>query len=1115
MHPGKTDTIHNSTFERTIRYIGISFAGLAFVLIIVCASSLRITRQVQKEYDLEVGQVTRQLKLVNTLHHNEDMVHNLLMSHINTAEPHIKDELREDIKQGHVLNTAAILELQSLVNEPVTQELLQHVIKERISYYTYADSVLLLSEQNRTKEAIRFARAFLEPDYENHERYLNKLDKQIQETADKRIGSANTSISSSVDNQTYLLILALVSAVGAVYIITRVFKGIRQENGYLNAEIQERLKLEQELSEQRREYKMLFNRNPVPMWVYDQNTFRFLEVNKAAELEYGFTEEEFLQMTLLDIRPQEETGKFLDWMETARKYADTASSNFIHKRKDGTVFRVELKSHALPIKKNIPPRLVVAVNVQEREQAIEQLKKNEKQLQEVSSSLPGAVFQYQMERGGSSCFPFISDGVRELCGVTPEEVYRDPVLLFKNVHADDLARVQNAIAESYRSLTPWEQELRVWQVELEKYMWVRGHSLPSAKGNGIVLWNGTLIDITKQKEAQEKLERNEAKLKALLDSSLQAIFLLDENLMVISFNKEAAADVRRYLLKDLKTGQSMVDFVTHQEVPVLIKNHAIAMRGETVMYESNQGNHWHEIAYRPVVSPEGPILGVALNIRDITEQKKSFETIKRNELQLARAQQLARLGSWEYHIKQDVLTWSEGTYAIYGLKKGKFAPSVHNVLATVYPDDRMKVQAAYKDAIQNRHMLNLEHRIMLPNGAVVDVLEVAEVICDDKGEVVKLYGTVQDITERKKAEQEITDAKNLLQTTVENIPEIIFIANTNLTIVYISPQCEHITGYPEEAFLGDHGTWLQSIHSNDKEPLMLQVLPEVLAGHPQEYEMRLLDSQGRLRWLLLRMTPGRDSAGRVTRIYGSASDMTAYKEAEARQQELSQQLMKQNQNLQQFAYIVSHNLRAPIANMLGLTSIYNRNEIGSPINQKVIDNLMKSAQLLDTTIRDLNDLLTIRSQIGSVYETVYFDCLLQDVMELLKTDIASCGATISHNFNDAPAVSAVRSYAQSILLNLLSNAIKYRCPGRNLIINVTTKKLNGYICLRVQDNGSGIDLEKQQENIFGLYKRFHKGIEGKGIGLHLVKTQVEMLQGKVEVESEPQEGTTFKVYFKS
>lgn len=1114
MHPYKTDKIRNSTSERNIRYIGFSFAGLAFVLILVCANSLRMARQVQKKYDYEVLQAINQLKLVNTLHHNEDLVHNLLLSHIDTKDPNRKSTLRKDIKQGHDENTVAIQQLAGLLRSNSRRELLQHIIQERIAYYTLADSLMLLSDQNRTAEAKALSEAYLEPGYQRHELFLNNLSKQVQARADSRVNTAVSGISSAIDRHTMLLLLAMTAAVGAVFIIRKAFKRMREENISLSAEIQERNNLEQELLEQRREYRMFFNRNPIPMWVYDQGTLRFLEVNRAAEQEYGYTEEEFLQMTLFDIRPEEEREKLLESIQSVNREDDAHSDGFVHKRKNGSLFRVEVRSHSLPRKKDKHPRLVVAVNVQEREQALEQLRKNEKLLREVSSSVPGAVFQYQMERDGSFCFPYISEGVQELCAVTPEEVYRDPLLLYKNLHPTDLVEVQRSTVETYQNLTPWEQELRVWQPEQKKYLWLRGHSLPSSKGNGTVLWNGTFIDITKQKEAQAELMRNEAKLKALLDSSLQAIFLLDENLNVLSFNKEAATDVNRYLLKELKAGQSMIDFVTHSQVPAIIANHARAMQGETVMYETGQGDYWHEITYQPVISPEQSILGVALNIRNISEQKKNFETIKRNELQLARAQQLAKLGSWEYNVKQDAMKWSAGTYAIYGLQKGKFVPSLHNMLARVHPEDRRRVQQVYSNAIESKGMLNVEHRIMLPDGTVANVTEVAEVICDESGEVIKLNGTVQDITERKKAEQEITEAKNLLQTTIENIPEVIFTANPDLTIIYISPQCEQITGYPEEAFLGDAATWLQSIHSDDKKPMMLEVLPEVLAGRPQEYEMRLLDSEGRLRWLLLRMSPGLDSAGNVTRIYGSASDMTAYKEAEARQQELSQQLLKQNQNLQQFAYIVSHNLRAPIANMLGLTSIYNKNEIGSPINKKVIDNLIKSAQLLDATIRDLNDLLTIRSQIGNVYEQVYFDCLLQDVLALLKLESNTCEAAITHDFSNAPAVRIVRSYAQSILLNLLSNAVKYKSPDRKLAISITTFRLNNYICLRVQDNGLGIDLEKQQENIFGLYKRFHKGIEGKGIGLHLVKTQVEMLEGKVEVESEPQKGTAFNVYFK-
>ncbi|GAB3532151.1 hypothetical protein GCM10027443_15450 [Pontibacter brevis] len=1113
MHPKEFNHNNNSTYERIIRFIGFAFAGLAFVLVAVCTISFITARQVKQNYSIVVLNALSKLELVNELHHNENEVQNLLITYIGSEDEHLKNKIRGKIQRAHDDNAAAILQLDKLIKNQDRKELLQNILKERETYYIVSDSLLSLSDESPEK-ARAYAQAYLRPAHQRHQQYLQSLTREVQGTVDTRANEAASYIDSTVDKHTLLLLLALASAAGAAYIISLVFRKLKQENLYLNAEIQERKKLEQELCEQKREYKILFNRNPVPMWIYDQATYRILEVNKAAEQEYGYSEAEFLQMTILDLRPEEETEAFLTNFKNAVKKTETAFTSSVHKRKDNAVFRADVRCHSLPSKAGISPRLVVAVNVQEREQALEQLRRSEEQLREVSSSVPGAVFQYQMEQDGSFCFPYISEGVVRLCGVTPEEVYQNPLLLYRNLHPDDLAGVQHTTKVSYNNLTPWEYELRVWQPEIKKYMWVRGHSLPSHRGKGTVVWNGTFIDITNQKEAQEQLKRKEANLRALIDSSSQAVYLLDEELKVVSFNREAAADVWKYLLKKLEPGQSMLEYISSTKISSTIAYHTRAMQGETVSFTAGHGEFWHEITYKPVTSEENQILAVALTIRNISEHKKSIETIKRNELQLARAQQLAKLGSWEFHVKQGLLTWSDGTFAVYRKDKESFAPSLHNMLALIHPDDREMVKTKYQQAVATKSTLRFEHRIILPGDKVANVMEVAEVTCDESGDVIKLSGTVQDITERKMAEQEVTEAKNLLQTTIEHIPEIIFTVDPDLSILYISPQCKQITGYSEEAFLGKPETWLKVIHPEDREQLMQEVFPKTLSGESQEHEIRIIDSSGKLRWLLVRVSPGFDLAGKM-RMYGSASDMTAYKEAEAKQQELSEQLIQQNQNLQQFAYIVSHNLRAPIANMLGLTSIYDRNKFDSPVNQKVIDNLVKSAQLLDTTIRDLNDILTIRSQISSVKETVAFDCLLQNVLEILDTEITASGASISADFREAPQVSSIRSYAQSILLNLISNAIKYRSPGRKLMISINTFRLNNYICLRVQDNGSGIDLERQQDKIFGLYKRFHQGIEGKGLGLHLVKTQVELLGGRVEVQSKLQEGSTFDVYFKS
>ena len=108
----------------------------------------------------------------------------------------------------------------------------------------------------------------------------------------------------------------------------------------------------------------------------------------------------------------------------------------------------------------------------------------------------------------------------------------------------------------------------------------------------------------------------------------------------------------------------------------------------------------------------------------------------------------------------------------------------------------------------------------------------------------------------------------------------------------------------------------------------------------------------------------------------------------------------------------------------------------------------------------------------------------------------------------------IAPYVESILYNLISNAIKYRDPERSPHIAIKTTHENEFVCLAVMDNGLGIDLKKYKQNIFSLYKRFHLHVEGKGLGLYLVKTQIEALGGRVEVRSEPNEGTTFQIYFK-
>ncbi len=1099
---------------KTTKYVAIAFGILVLTLLFLSIFSILGAKNVQVNYNSLVAKALVKLELINSLNHNEDAIYNAALAHLITSDPLLKHKYEQDIEINTSKSEASILKLTGHLKNEGRADLLSGFIQERNRFNQQLSTLLAYSRQGRTPKAHLFNNEILTPAYQDHKEMLAKLSDSIRESMRNNGNDTVGAISNALQTYSIVLVLSLLATLISGMFIRDVFKRLKRDNELLSLEIQERQLLEGALSENQRQYKMLFDNNPIPMWLFDQHTYNFLEVNEAAIKEYGYTREEFLSSTILDIRPPDNVAQLLQKLSQADKSA-TASGSWKHKRKDNSIFPVETRSHAMPQHGEYHPRLVAAVNVEERLRAIEMLERSEKQLREVSSSIPGAVFQLQQHSSSDFEFTFISEGIDRLSGLHPEEIYNNPNLLFKSIHRHDLVKIRHALKACYKSQVPLLVEYRQWQPKEGKWKWIRGHGLPTIKPDETVIWNGTLIDITRQKEAQDKLLGSEANLRALLDSSPQAIYLLDKDLNVVLHNAVAASDVQQHLLKDLQVGESILNYVSEELQPEIVQNHEKAMLGNTILYESGRGEYWHEIAFRPVIASNKKVLAVSLSILNISEQKQVLETIKRNEAQLARAQKLAHLGNWEYDIKRDIMTWPDDAYAIFGVSAEDFRPTFHNFMMLIHPKDRELVQQEFDKTVAEKSLLQVEHSILMPDNTERVLFEIGEVVCDEEGNAVKISGSVQDITERKKAERDVRDAKNLLQSTLENIPEIIFSADDSFKLTYISPQCLDLTGYREAEILQDNSLWPNIIFEEDCSVLLNEILPTLYAGQKQQFELRIRRRDGEMKWLMLRLSPLLNEEGRVVRIDGSASDMTQYKEAEAKRNELTEELLKQNKNLHQFAYIVSHNLRAPIANILGLTSIYNKEASDHLLNHKVIDNLYKSANLLDSTIRDLNDILTIRSELTKVHEAIGFDQILKDILDSISDETSQIEADIAYDFTEAPNVTTVRSYIHSIMLNLVTNAFKYRSPTRKLQLKLKTFLLPNYICLTVSDNGLGIDLIKEKEKVFGLYKRFHTAIEGKGVGLHLVKTQAELLGGRAEVESQPDIGTTFSIYFRN
>lgn len=247
-------------------------------------------------------------------------------------------------------------------------------------------------------------------------------------------------------------------------------------------------------------------------------------------------------------------------------------------------------------------------------------------------------------------------------------------------------------------------------------------------------------------------------------------------------------------------------------------------------------------------------------------------------------------------------------------------------------------------------------------------------------------------------------------------------------------------------------------------------------------------------------------------LQATVRDITERKKAEEEKEKLTKELTNKCNELMQFNYIVAHNLRAPVATLLGLCNFFDLKNNSEDDKIKTIEYIQQSIKKLDELIKDLNVILSMRSALNTRKENVFIPTIIQNISDTLEKEITEINCIIDTDIRpDAIEIFTVKSYLESILYNLISNAIKFNAVDRKTQIVISTKKVDTNFLITVSDNGTGIDLKNQGQDVFGLYKRFHPDVEGKGLGLHMTKTQVEALGGIITIKSELNTGTTFNI----
>jgi PAS domain S-box-containing protein len=484
---------------------------------------------------------------------------------------------------------------------------------------------------------------------------------------------------------------------------------------------------------------------------------------------------------------------------------------------------------------------------------------------------------------------------------------------------------------------------------------------------------------------------------------------------------------------------------------------------------------------------------------------------------LKAAQKIARLGYWDLDLANNTLFWTDEVYNIWGTSPYYFKLSIDSFRATIHPDDLEKFDCHQQKALNGESDLEVEHRIMLPDGSVRYVYERGTVTKDKNGNAIRLEGTVQDITERKKTEEIIRASEEKSRLIMNAALDAIICIDLNGNITYWNPQAEKIFGWKEEEIAGTnvvdlvvpafYRKWYErgiEVYRNTGTGDMLNTLIELSA----------IDKMGKV--FPIELTVSAIRQGGEDFFCAFIRDISERKKAEEKLFSINEELSKRaselavsNAELERFAYIASHDLQEPLRMVTSFLQLIEKkytpllDDTGLQYIHFAVDGANRMKQLildlLEYSRAGTNKEITGNTDMNEV---------VAEALQVMNERIEELNAVIITG--TLPVLPNTRkTQLAQLMLNLISNALKYHGEER-LQISIGVKEEAASWEFYVKDNGIGID-KMFSEKIFILFQRLHSKSEysGTGIGLAICKKIVEQHNGRIWVESEAGKGSSF------
>lgn len=640
-------------------------------------------------------------------------------------------------------------------------------------------------------------------------------------------------------------------------------------------------------------------------------------------------------------------------------------------------------------------------------------------------------------------------------------------------------------------------------------LWINYSISPVIENGQIKGICSTGRDITARKTAEEEIAKRETKLRSILANSHDFLFLYDEDKKIEFLSpiiekvfgyKNSANEIPNILNNihpdDLESVLSQLHqaFISPEE-PITA---SLRMRSISGNYVWLEGTFTNMLMVKEVNAVVG-------NFKDVSERKASEE----HQAFLAAIINNSDDAIVSIDTDKNILSWNKGAEKMYGYTSAEIVgKSIYQIVPlNLYHEEDSVFDKIFKGEV----VRSFETRRRTKWDELIDISLTTSPIKDSNNKVIGVSKIARDISEKKQAEEKIRSNEKRFRSLLKNSNDGLFLMNLDGVILEISQTGKHILGYDETDLVGK--TRYDLVHPDDLNRVADAFIDVAKNSEKTSYfEYRSLGKDGNYKWLEASYQNLLNDPA-VGAIVVNFRDITERKSLEIEREKLIDTLNTKNADLRNFSFIISHNLRAPLSNLLGFVSLLQDINIEDAMLKDICESFKTSTMQLDNTLNDLTDVILIREKTFVEQKDLKFDEVFTQVKSQISHSLHEIQPEIEIDFKHAPAVFFNEAYLTSILLNLLTNAIKYRAYDRPLKIKVETQKNTKGIVLTFTDNGIGFDIKRYKDRVFGLYQRFHDRAYGKGLGLFMIKTQMESLGGSIEVESTVDVGTTFRLRF--